>query len=618
MLKTQDKFRFKVFLIILFLTSKIIAQNTEHIVRITENTGKDTIVQPLLGVISGPDPGYESKAPDLTPHLHDIGITSIRNNDYWDDRLDLELIFSCPDTSTYPSWDCDPNNENHYNWTKSDQQFQSYIDGGFEPFFRVGGEIQCGARLHDYKGPRKDEEDNWIQAAVKVVDRYNNWQGKNNVLNYLDIFTEFPNEKFWDRPDNEFYPFWAKTYQELKKNFPDLKMGGPGFTPSGFIAKGEMDNKASQTVVKFLEYLYENEVCPDWIGWHLFDFWPEKFYNAAMNYRKLLKGEEPFSDVKWAGTGFFEETELIIDAYNLCTGGVGTTESGEPYTLSEFEMDTLYNTKKGSSLLTAVWITLQFTEVKKAFYYRCGDSKSSPEANPGEKKGAIGGEGLFYGDPKGTYKPMAHVIRFWSEIANNFPVMLTTDYPLYNQDSLKLYALAAKSRKKEDYALLIANTEKTKQAFSVNIFNKDISLTDYQIEYAIVNDEKTGENFTVSNNSRLIIQPENVMLVKISKIKENVSGVSPDQHSGNKTVQMSIYPNPGKEFSKVSFYLPFATDINLSLYNISGRHCKQIFKGQKQKGTHTIKFSHSHLPAGVYFIRLKTSELMHTTKMTVF
>ncbi|MSU34759.1 MAG: hypothetical protein EXS36_06530 [Pedosphaera sp.] len=76
-----------------------------------------TTVSDLLGVISGPTQPTDSSAPTLTMQLQDIGVTSIRNNDYYDDRLDIEQIFNCGG-STYPSWEgYDANDEKNYNWT---------------------------------------------------------------------------------------------------------------------------------------------------------------------------------------------------------------------------------------------------------------------------------------------------------------------------------------------------------------------------------------------------------------------------------------------------------------------------------------------------------------------
>src|SRR3989338_1888742 len=181
-----------------------------HTIIITAGNPSDPVIMPLLGVISGPDPPASSLAPDLTKQYQDIGVTSVRNNDYYDDRLDMEQIFNC-NGPTYPSWDgCDATDDANYNWEKSDAQFQSYIDGGFEPFLRLGGEWENQERNHDFKGPQNEtQEQNWVIAAEKEVDRYNNWNGEHDVLSYLNIWTEFPGEHFWTGNNGDFIKFWT-------------------------------------------------------------------------------------------------------------------------------------------------------------------------------------------------------------------------------------------------------------------------------------------------------------------------------------------------------------------------------------------------------------------------
>ncbi|MBK7427961.1 MAG: hypothetical protein IPI60_13520 [Saprospiraceae bacterium] len=177
----------------------------------------DSVNKPhMLGVIAGPSPNYNSIAPDLTTKYQDIGVTTIRNNDYFDDRLDMERMFFCGTypinqfTPQYPNWDCDSNNQANYHFTESDAQFQNWLDGNFLPFFRLGGENNHIIRNHDYKGPRSNEELNWINAGIRVINRYNNFGGNTNTLSgYLDLWTEYPQYNFWDRDSVAFNNFWC-------------------------------------------------------------------------------------------------------------------------------------------------------------------------------------------------------------------------------------------------------------------------------------------------------------------------------------------------------------------------------------------------------------------------
>ncbi len=587
-----------------FLTTTVFGQHSTHIIHIRENRGPDSLVQPLLGVISGPDPCVDSKATDLTPHLQDIGITSIRNNDYWDDRLDMELMFSCPDTGTYPSWQCDPDDPGNYNWTLSDAQFQSYMDGGFEPFFRIGGEYQCGVRLHDYNGPRADEEQNWIKAAVRVVRRYNHWQGRENALHYLNIHTEFPNPKFWDRKDQAFFPFWVSAYRGLKAEFPDHRIGGPGFTASARFANDDLEARDVQTVIQFLEYLYQHDLRPDWLGWHIFNFWPENYYKAGKNYRQLLNGSGIYADmVSWSGSGFFDHTELICDAYNLCSGGVATDEQGQnAYKLSVEKQDTLYNYKRGAALLTAAWISLQFTDVVRAYYYRCGDPESYPDGKPGYAPHPAGGAGLFYGDKTGTFKPMAHAVRFWSEIVNTYPLLLQTDYPCINDESLKLYTLAAKTRNSRSIALLVSNPEGIAQDFTIEFEDID----QYDISYSLVNDAETGQSRTPASENRFRIESENVILIRLNKPTE-VDEINDETEK--QTASLVVFPNPANAGTTIQVNIPAAAGGSLLLYNIRGQAKQVLFDGQWRRGRHRFVVNGNQLASGVYFIKLEADKI---------
>ncbi len=421
------------------------------VVRVGGVSPADPVVLPLLGVVSGPDPCPNSPAPDLTPELHDVGILTIRNNDYWDDRLDIEQIFQCPGGATYPSWEgCDPENDANYHWEASDAQFESWLRGGFEPFLRLGGEAQADGRHHDFAGPQNAiQEANWIVAATKTAERYVFWNGDEPLFPYLDIWTEWPAAQFWDRDDAAFCAFWIEAYRALKERFPEQRIGGPGFNAAvtTAVAQGR-ENKA----VRFLTALHEAGIRPDWIGWHLFSNHPERFGAAARNFRHLLEGTGAFSTVPWAGTGFFSGVEMIVDAYGLSE--LKQAEDGSMVPMSREELDRLHNHGLGAALLTASWIELQYTEVTRAYIYRCGDPRSDPGADPSTVAPNVVWSGLFFGDPAGTSKPTAHAVRLWSTVVQGYPVLLQV---VPAAAGVPLWTLAARDDG-GNLALLLANT----------------------------------------------------------------------------------------------------------------------------------------------------------------
>ena len=453
------------------------------------------VVKPLLGVISGPLQPVDSSIADLTHQFEDIGVTTVRNNDYFDDRMDIEGIFNCGGP-TYPSWEgCDPQDDANYHWESSDALFESWLNGGFEPFLRLGGEVQNASRHHDFKGPQNSvQEANWIQAAQKVVDRYLYWDGQEQTFTYLDIWTEFPSKNFWDRSNMAFFRFWTQAFVTLKAEHPELKIGGPGFIVAQAVKL--VEGKES-TAEDFLTYLYQHNVRPDWIGWHLFHNDPQMWMKTAQVYRDLLNGNGAHADVPWAGTGFFDDVELIVDAYGAAR-----------MNLTPQEQDQIYNHQKGAAIRTAAWIAMQYSDVTRAYLYRGGDPRSSPGDDP-ETVARGTYSGLFYGDAQGTYKPTAHAFRLWGDVVQGFPTLLTTPSAA-GGDATDLWTLAA-SNDDGQIAVLLSNITAQDVAWSLT-FDEAV-MEDYQIKIYQVDDEHDGRTAQTWTSGAVTIPAESVQLV---------------------------------------------------------------------------------------------------------
>ena len=601
----------------LFLTATVLpvqSQTPTHTIIVTQNTTDDTLIQPLLGVISGPLPPKDSPAPDLTPQLQDIGITSIRNNGYWDDRLDIESIFRCPDTSTYPSWECDPNNDANYHWGPSDTLFQSFLDGGFEPFLRLGGEEHCGGRDHDFHGPQNEvQENNWIVAAIKIAKRYTRWRGQDSGIQYLNIITEWPNKGFWDRSNIQFIQFWAKAFKAIKEAFPDKKVGGPGFlTPTMYTIHGEISGNLA---ISFLKELYEQGLRPDWIGWHLWQNNPEYYYRAGRQFRDLLNGVGDFASVPWAGTDFFKGVELICDAY-----GVNQYEddNGGPLVpLPRALQYKLMNKKEGAAMLTGIWIGLQYTDVVRAYYYRAGDDRSDPKNGPNDPD--MGWSGLFYGDSLGTYKPKAHAIRLWSQMVKNYPRRLITDFPSIGTDSTKLWVLAGKGSGR--YGVLLSNTEDQDATYSLVLEGVPVRPASFQVDVYQVDDSHDGRAPVHWTGGAFVIPAQTVQMLVLTP---RTTGVQEAAAEIPKTPSLlSNYPNPFNGTTCIRFSAPLGARVQLEIYDLAGQKIKTLFEGLAAAGEKSVFWNGTNaqseaVSSGTYLCRLKVNGKMESIQKLVY
>ena len=66
------------------------------------------------------------------------------------------------------------------------------------------------------------------------------------------------------------------------------------------------------------------------------------------------------------------------------------------------------------------------------------------------------------------------------------------------------------------------------------------------------------------------------------------------------------YPNPFNPATVVSYQLPTASSIEVTVYNTLGQNVRTLVKGRKEAGLHSIMFNANGLPSGVYYYRLST------------
>ncbi|NOY87949.1 MAG: S8 family serine peptidase [FCB group bacterium] len=80
------------------------------------------------------------------------------------------------------------------------------------------------------------------------------------------------------------------------------------------------------------------------------------------------------------------------------------------------------------------------------------------------------------------------------------------------------------------------------------------------------------------------------------------------------------YPNPFNPTTTISFSLPQASDVELSVYNLLGQRVKTIYSGKLPSGIHHFDWdatneNGSQVATGVYFYRLSTNSFVQTKKM---
>jgi hypothetical protein len=157
---------------------------------------------------------------------------------------------------------------------------------------------------------------------------------------------------------------------------------------------------------------------------------------------------------------------------------------------------------------------------------------------------------------------------------------------------------------------------------------KEIKMKLDQENFHIVS--KFQDNFEVTEESALGIQLEfaTEQNFKDSKFESGIALVSeiPNKEIftqydyGNSTEKESYfkcknYPNPFNPSTTISFVLPQATFVTLTVYDRLGREVKVLLDQNLDSGEHTVEFNASEYPSGIYFYRIKTQEKTEVRKM---
>jgi hypothetical protein len=76
------------------------------------------------------------------------------------------------------------------------------------------------------------------------------------------------------------------------------------------------------------------------------------------------------------------------------------------------------------------------------------------------------------------------------------------------------------------------------------------------------------------------------------------------------------YPNPFNGSTRISFYLPQRTKIQVDIFDVSGRHLLQLTRGVREAGEHSVIFNASDLSSGTYLCRLY-GESIHSVQKVI-
>ena len=83
----------------------------------------------------------------------------------------------------------------------------------------------------------------------------------------------------------------------------------------------------------------------------------------------------------------------------------------------------------------------------------------------------------------------------------------------------------------------------------------------------------------------------------------DISGIESDNMNSGLRL---TFENPLYEFSNITYFLPFSSEVTLNLYNLYGIKTANLASGHQTAGEHIYSFEKTSLPSGAYILQLRT------------
>jgi hypothetical protein len=124
-----------------------------------------------------------------------------------------------------------------------------------------------------------------------------------------------------------------------------------------------------------------------------------------------------------------------------------------------------------------------------------------------------------------------------------------------------------------------------------------------------------GETLKVTVSGAAKARPDNAPVMETVKVSSprftilvgpDVTVTSSEARAVPTELSLSQnYPNPFNPTTNVTFTLPAASNVNLAVYDMSGRKVDVLASGMKAAGSYTMTWNASNRASGVYLLRLE-------------
>jgi hypothetical protein len=119
------------------------------------------------------------------------------------------------------------------------------------------------------------------------------------------------------------------------------------------------------------------------------------------------------------------------------------------------------------------------------------------------------------------------------------------------------------------------------------------------------------------NNACWVAYDEIKIATNYAGLNQPVSGLfsSPVGNFPFKFALEQNYPNPFNPMTTISYNIPVASDVNITVFNVLGQEVTTLVNEQKMPGTYQAYFNATNFTSGIYFYQMQAGSFTKTKKM---
>lgn len=253
----------------------------------------------------------------------------------------------------FPNMKADPSDPDNYYFAATDHLLETCLACGTQIMYRLGTSIEHTRDRH-FNALMPDDFEKYAEVLAGIVRHYNHgWaNGHRWGIQYWEVWNEADlGERMWSGTVEDYYRFYGVVARRLRREFPEIKIGGPAFC-----------NFEEQRYTELLTYCRENDSPVDFVSWHCYTADVADLVAQPQRARTLLDSLG------------FTDTETMINEwhYLLSWEGLHRNVTPEGYEKAMSGPTGMHGIDSAAFNISVIagW---HDTPLDAAYYYGCGE-----------------------------------------------------------------------------------------------------------------------------------------------------------------------------------------------------------------------------------------------------